>query len=73
LSHVRHWSTNHHQRRESARLIQVSTCISDYVFFALDLILSCVLNIGMAQFVSNFAEPGDPEYAPPKPEVELPV
>jgi U1 small nuclear ribonucleoprotein len=26
----------------------------------------------MAQFVSNFAEPGDPEYAPPKPEVELP-
>ncbi|KFK28356.1 hypothetical protein AALP_AA8G505200 [Arabis alpina] len=27
---------------------------------------------GMAQYVSQFAEPGDPEYAPPKPEVELP-
>lgn len=27
----------------------------------------------MAQFVSGFAEPGDPEYAPPKPEVETPV
>lgn len=25
---------------------------------------------GMAQFVSNFAEPADPEYAPPVPEVE---
>lgn len=27
----------------------------------------------MAQFVSNFAEPGDPEYAPPVKEVETPV
>ena len=27
---------------------------------------------GMAQFVSNFAEPGDPEYAPPVPEAETP-
>lgn len=27
----------------------------------------------MAQFVSHFAEPGDPKYAPPKPEVETPV
>eukprot|EP01018_Ginkgo_biloba_P020959 Gb_12089 [translate_table: standard] len=25
---------------------------------------------GMAQFVNNFAEPGDPEYAPPVPEAE---
>ncbi|CAE6075765.1 unnamed protein product [Arabidopsis arenosa] len=32
----------------------------------------CPPYTGMAQFVSNFAEPGDPEYAPPKPEVELP-
>ena len=28
---------------------------------------------GMAQYVSHFAEPGDPEYAPPKPNVETPV
>uniref|UniRef100_A0A0D6QSZ1 RRM domain-containing protein n=1 Tax=Araucaria cunninghamii TaxID=56994 RepID=A0A0D6QSZ1_ARACU len=28
---------------------------------------------GMAQFVNNFAEPGDPEYAPPVPEVETPT
>lgn len=27
----------------------------------------------MAQFVSNFAEPGDPEYAPPIKEVETRV
>lgn len=27
----------------------------------------------MAQFVSKFAEPGDPEYAPPVPETETPV
>lgn len=27
----------------------------------------------MAQFVNNFAEPGDPEYAPPVPEPETPV
>ncbi|KFK34313.1 hypothetical protein AALP_AA5G129200 [Arabis alpina] len=32
----------------------------------------CPPYTGMALFVSNFAEPGDPEYAPPKPEVELP-
>lgn len=29
--------------------------------------------LGMAQYVSHFAEPGDPNYAPPKPEVETPV
>jgi hypothetical protein len=28
---------------------------------------------GMAQFVSHFAEPGDPEYAPPIKEAETPV
>ncbi|RDX67125.1 U1 small nuclear ribonucleoprotein 70 kDa, partial [Mucuna pruriens] len=28
---------------------------------------------GMAQFVSKFAEPGDPEYAPPVPEAETPA
>ncbi|TKY70374.1 U1 small nuclear ribonucleoprotein 70 kDa [Spatholobus suberectus] len=28
---------------------------------------------GMAQFVSKFAEPGDPEYAPPVPETETPA
>lgn len=28
---------------------------------------------GMAQFVSKFAEPGDPEYAPPVQEAETPV
>ncbi|XP_044498299.1 U1 small nuclear ribonucleoprotein 70 kDa-like [Mangifera indica] len=28
---------------------------------------------GMAQFVNNFAEPGDPEYAPPVPEPETPA
>ena len=27
----------------------------------------------MAQFVGKFAEPGDPEYAPPKPVAETPV
>lgn len=27
----------------------------------------------MAQLVEKFAEPGDPEYAPPPKEVELPV
>ncbi|XP_010503733.1 PREDICTED: U1 small nuclear ribonucleoprotein 70 kDa-like [Camelina sativa] len=32
----------------------------------------CPPYTGMAQFVSKFANPGDPEYAPPKPEVELP-
>ncbi|KAL0721668.1 hypothetical protein Bca4012_036267 [Brassica carinata] len=30
----------------------------------------CPPYTGMAQFVSHFAEPGDPEYAPPKPDVE---
>nr|GMC67829.1 U1 small nuclear ribonucleoprotein 70 kDa [Ipomoea batatas] len=30
----------------------------------------CLPYTGMAQFVSNFAEPGDPEYAPPIKEVE---
>lgn len=29
--------------------------------------------LGMAQFVSHFAEPEDPEYAPLKPDVETPV
>lgn len=29
--------------------------------------------LGMAQYVSHFAEHGDPEYAPPKPEVETAV
>ncbi|XP_019095692.1 PREDICTED: U1 small nuclear ribonucleoprotein 70 kDa-like [Camelina sativa] len=33
----------------------------------------CPPYTGMAQFVSRFAEPGEPEYAPPKPEVETPV
>lgn len=28
---------------------------------------------GMAQFVSKFAEPGEPEYSPPVPVVETPV
>ena len=28
---------------------------------------------GMAQFVSHFAEPGDPEYAPPVKKAETPV
>jgi len=27
----------------------------------------------MAQFVSKFAEPGEPEYSPPVPVVETPV
>lgn len=35
--------------------------------------LSRVSILGMALFVSRFAEPGDAEYAPPKPEVETPV
>ena len=29
--------------------------------------------LGMAQFVSHFAEPGDAEYAPPVQEAETPV
>ncbi|XP_021912073.1 U1 small nuclear ribonucleoprotein 70 kDa [Carica papaya] len=33
----------------------------------------CPPYTGMAQFVSHFAEPGDPEYAPPVPTVETPV
>uniref|UniRef100_A0A1J3EZG8 U1 small nuclear ribonucleoprotein 70 kDa n=2 Tax=Noccaea caerulescens TaxID=107243 RepID=A0A1J3EZG8_NOCCA len=33
----------------------------------------CPPYTGMAQFVSHFAAPGDPEYAPPKPEVETPA
>ncbi|CAN8277635.1 unnamed protein product [Cochlearia groenlandica] len=33
----------------------------------------CPPYTGIAQFVSRFAEPGDPEYAPPKPEVETPA
>ncbi|KAJ0040402.1 hypothetical protein Pint_28263 [Pistacia integerrima] len=33
----------------------------------------CPSLTGMAQFVSNFAEPGDPEYAPPVPEAETPA
>nr|GMC94965.1 U1 small nuclear ribonucleoprotein 70 kDa [Ipomoea batatas] len=33
----------------------------------------CPPYTGMAQFVSNFAEPGDPEYAPPVKEVETPT
>ncbi|CAF1985670.1 unnamed protein product [Brassica napus] len=32
----------------------------------------CPPYTGMAQYVSHFAEPGDPEYAPPKPNVETP-
>uniref|UniRef100_A0A7N0UC27 RRM domain-containing protein n=1 Tax=Kalanchoe fedtschenkoi TaxID=63787 RepID=A0A7N0UC27_KALFE len=32
----------------------------------------CQPYTGMAQFVEKFAEPGDPEYAPPPKEVELP-
>ncbi|XP_065851741.1 U1 small nuclear ribonucleoprotein 70 kDa isoform X1 [Euphorbia lathyris] len=33
----------------------------------------CPQYTGMAQFVSRFAEPGEPEYAPPVPEVETPA
>lgn len=33
----------------------------------------CPSYTGMAQFVSHFAQPGDPEYAPPVPEVETPA
>ncbi|KAF5738162.1 U1 small nuclear ribonucleoprotein 70 kDa-like [Tripterygium wilfordii] len=33
----------------------------------------CPPYTGMAQFVSKFAEAGDPEYAPPVPEVETPA
>ncbi|KAJ8567512.1 hypothetical protein K7X08_019720 [Anisodus acutangulus] len=33
----------------------------------------CPSYTGMAQFVSNFVQPGDPEYAPPIPEVETPA
>ncbi|KAJ4963820.1 hypothetical protein NE237_023759 [Protea cynaroides] len=33
----------------------------------------CPPYTGMAQFVSNFAEPGDPEYAPPVKEAETPT
>ncbi|GLT39125.1 hypothetical protein SLA2020_133320 [Shorea laevis] len=33
----------------------------------------CPPYTGMAQFVSNFAEPGDPEYAPPVQEAETPA
>ncbi|KAG2265129.1 hypothetical protein Bca52824_072208 [Brassica carinata] len=33
----------------------------------------CPPYTGMAQYVSHFAEPGDPEYAPPKPNVETPA
>ncbi|CAH8336523.1 unnamed protein product [Eruca vesicaria subsp. sativa] len=33
----------------------------------------CPPYTGMAQYVSHFAEPGDPEYAPPKPDVETPA
>ncbi|XP_016432593.2 U1 small nuclear ribonucleoprotein 70 kDa-like [Nicotiana tabacum] len=33
----------------------------------------CPSYTGMAQFVGNFAQPGDPEYAPPVPEVETPA
>ncbi|KAL1208645.1 U1 small nuclear ribonucleoprotein 70 kDa [Cardamine amara subsp. amara] len=33
----------------------------------------CPPYTGMAQFVSHFAEPEDPEYAPSKPEVETPA
>ncbi|XP_055804862.1 U1 small nuclear ribonucleoprotein 70 kDa isoform X2 [Solanum dulcamara] len=33
----------------------------------------CPSYTGMAQFVSHFAQPGDPEYAPPVPEVETPT
>lgn len=29
--------------------------------------------LGMAQFVSNFSEPGDPEYSPPVLKGETPV
>ncbi|KAF3487086.1 hypothetical protein F2Q69_00055018 [Brassica cretica] len=33
----------------------------------------CPPYTGMAQYVSHFAEPRDPEYAPPKPNVETPA
>ncbi|CAN1814170.1 U1 small nuclear ribonucleoprotein 70 kDa [Linum perenne] len=33
----------------------------------------CPPYLGMAQFVNNFAEPGDPEYAPPIQEAETPT
>lgn len=33
----------------------------------------CFICQGMAQFVTKFAEPGEPEYSPPVPVVETPV
>lgn len=43
-------------------------------FFLFDVFSKLVFSIlGMAQFVSQFAEPGDPEYARPVQEAETPV
>jgi len=36
-------------------------------------VLAVDMAAGMAQFVSQFAEPGDPEYAPPVPTSETRV
>jgi hypothetical protein len=36
-------------------------------------VLAVDMAAGMAQFVSQFAEPGDPEYAPPVPTCETRV
>ena len=36
-------------------------------------LLAVNMAAGMAQFVSQFAEPGDPEYAPPVPTCETRV
>lgn len=40
---------------------------------ALILFLFKFISAGIAQFVSKFAEPGDPEYAPPVKEAETSV
>ena len=43
---------------------------SEWILF----ILICIFHVkGMAQFVCNFAEKGDPEYQPPVPKGETPV
>lgn len=72
------WSTNHPLRRENALhiLVNILHRLNHFLFHQLScIILRYTLNcsIGMAQFVSHFAQPGDPEYAPPVPEVETPV
>jgi Na+-transporting methylmalonyl-CoA/oxaloacetate decarboxylase gamma subunit len=43
------------------------------VMMFIAVLLIVLLVAGMAQFVSRFAEPGDPEYAPPVPTCETKV